>query len=127
MKSGSVASMVAKLEQSPTTPVGNTSTPVSGRSLVSSLANEIQTLSKASMRMLAKIETLEKQAVLTTTSVREDTRSPTGVASWFTSLSAVLQKLVCAVRDFASWQSQQRQLGSPYGPPTSHVSLRTLT
>jgi hypothetical protein len=33
VKPGSVASLVAKLEQSPTTPVGNTSTPVSGRSL----------------------------------------------------------------------------------------------
>jgi hypothetical protein len=32
----------------------------------------MQTLRKASMKMLAKIETLEKQAVLTTTSVRED-------------------------------------------------------
>ena len=30
VKPGSVASLVAKLEQSPTTPVGNTSTPVSG-------------------------------------------------------------------------------------------------
>jgi hypothetical protein len=36
---------------------------------------------------------------------------------WFTSLSAVLQKLLCAVRGFASWQSQQRRLGSPYAPP----------
>jgi hypothetical protein len=42
--------------------------------------------------------------------------------SWFTSLSAMRacrQKLVCAVRGFASWQSQQRRQGSPYGPPTS--------
>jgi hypothetical protein len=45
---------------------------VSGRSLVSSLASEIQTLSKVSGEMLEKIETLEKQAVLTTTSVRDD-------------------------------------------------------
>jgi hypothetical protein len=29
------------------------------------------------------------------------------------------QELVCAVRDFASWQSQQRRLGPPYGAPTS--------
>jgi hypothetical protein len=55
----------------------------------------------------------------------KDTRSPTGkLTSWLTSLSAVLQKLVCAVRDFASWQIQQRQLGSPYGGSTSHAPGR---
>ena len=71
-KSVSVASVVAKWEQPPTAPLGSTFTPVSGRSLVSDLANEIQTLSTASMGMLTKIEKLEKQAALTTTSVRED-------------------------------------------------------
>jgi hypothetical protein len=30
------------------------------------------------------------------------------------------RNLSCAVRGFASWQSQQRRLGSPYAPPTSH-------
>ena len=91
VKIGSVASLVAKLEQSPTTPMGNTSTPVSGRSLVSNLASEIQKLGRASVKMLDKIETLEeheverlekiatleKQAVLTATSVREDIRNIT--------------------------------------------------
>jgi hypothetical protein len=58
----------------------------------------------------------------------KDTRSPATVklASWFASLSAVLQKLVCAVRGFASWQSQQRRLGSPYGASTSHGLARPL-
>ena len=37
-----------------------------------------------------------------------------------------LQKLVCAVRDFASWQSQQGRLGSPYGAPTSHAPRAAL-
>jgi hypothetical protein len=46
---------------------------------------------------------------------------------WFTSLSAVLQKLLCAVRGFASWQSQQRRLGSPYGPPTSHAQAASAS
>jgi hypothetical protein len=50
VKIGSVASFVAKLEQSPAAPVGNTSTPVSGRSLVSNLASEIQKLSGASVK-----------------------------------------------------------------------------
>jgi hypothetical protein len=53
-------------------PMGSTSTPESGRSLMSGLANEVQTLGPASMRVLAKVEKLEKQAALTTTSVRED-------------------------------------------------------
>jgi hypothetical protein len=35
-----------------------------------------------------------------------------------------LQKLVCAVRGFASWQSQHRRLGSPYAPP--HLPRHSL-
>jgi hypothetical protein len=63
--------------------------------------------------------------------VRKTRRSPTGkLASWFTSLSAVLPRsLSCAVRGFAYWQNLEAA-GTPLfmGPPpptleSSHVVL----